>query len=97
MVNEQIEGWIKREFDRWGDFIKGVNKRVDVLEKKVQLCREHCDHCREVCNIKGDYDERIRELEKQAVGSTKGSKLIATCAIVSGLMGVAGNLIARLF
>ncbi|HEY6019775.1 MAG TPA: hypothetical protein VIY48_07690 [Candidatus Paceibacterota bacterium] len=91
MVDERIEEWIKREFNRWGDYIEAVDRRC--LE-----CRKHCDEARKHCGRKGDtYEDRIRELERQAIGSNKGAKLIATCAIVSGLMGVAGNLIARLF
>jgi hypothetical protein len=31
------------------------------------------------------------------VKNYNGARLIGTCALVSGLMGVAGNLIARLF
>lgn len=91
MVDERIEQWIKRELSHWGGYIEAVDKRC-------KECRVHCDEARKVCGIRGfDYEQRIRALELQAVGSTNGAKLIATCAIISGLMGVAGNLIARLF
>lgn len=91
MVDKEIIDWIKRELNHISGYVEAVDKRCTE-------CRKHCDAARKACGGKyGTCEVRLRDLETQAVGSTKGSKLIATCAIVSGLMGVAGNLIARLF
>ncbi len=91
MVDKESIDWIKRELNHITGYIAAVDKRCTE-------CRKHCDDARKACG--GKYftcEGRLRDLETQAVGSAKGAKLIATCAIVSGLMGVAGNLIARLF
>lgn len=57
---EQLFEFVKRELDGLTRFIQAVDKRADGLQEQMAKCREHCDHCREVCAI------RICEAKKNA-------------------------------
>lgn len=105
---EQTITWIQRALDGLTRFIEAVDKRMDVLDKKFSDCRLRCDHARETCLVREDHEKRLRRMEKRQdvcetqtainmASSWKGAKLIGACAVASAIMGVAGNLIARLF